>query len=263
MQVGICSIIWKDRLDILGVIDTARRVGADGIEVWGQAPHVPDPSDLGHVASIRDAMRQAGLAAPQYGSYARAGTPGFIDKLSADLAVASRLDAPACRIWAGPADSETLEGGQWAHLVDDLRDAGQLAADHGLLLTMERHGGTATNTLWGCLRVFEEVASPALRLNYQVRETDAEIIAAEIRSLGPHILNVHAMNWCTGEGTRVSVRLADGEVDWRELVNALKQAGCDGCTEIEFVRRGAGEISLAETERELAADVAFLHECTG
>jgi len=261
MQGGICSIIWKDRLDLFQIIETAKRTGAQGIEVWGQAPHVPEPTDLGHVAAIRAALCAAGLAAPQYGSYARAGMPGFAAKLRADLAVASGLGAPACRVWAGPANAEELSQEQWSSVVGDLSAACRLAAEQGILLTMERHGGTATNSLWGCVRVFQEVAEPALRINYQVGDTDTARIAEEIRVLGPVVLNVHAMNWRQVGPQRECTRLSDGAIDWRALVHALREAGNDGFIEIEFVRRGAGELSLGETERELAVDVAYLKEC--
>ena len=77
MKAGICSIIWKDRLSISEVIATAARVGAQGVEVWGQPPHTPDSGDLEEAIRIRDQLDMHGLEAPQFGSYARAGEANF------------------------------------------------------------------------------------------------------------------------------------------------------------------------------------------
>ncbi len=263
MKAGICSIIWKERMDIFDVVATAARVGAEGIEVWGQPPHIPDAADLDHVAEIREAMEANGLAAPQYGSYASAGKAGFIADMKQALAITEKLGSPACRTWAGPGNSEDLDAEQWAATMADLKEACAMAADMSLLITLERHGGTATNTVWGCQRVIDEVDSPALKINYQVADTYTNIIAEEIRILSPHILNCHATNSRQTTEARTMTRLADGDIDWAILIGNLKAAGNDGFVEVEFGRRGNEEISLEETESELAADIAFLKECMG
>jgi len=263
LKVGICSIIWKDRMDIFDVVKTAARVGAEGIEIWGQPPHIPDPENLDHVSRIREAMQAEGIAAPQYGSYTCAGKEQFATDIGHTLAITARLGAPAFRMWAGPGDSQLLTADQWAATVADLQQACAMAADAGLLVTLERHGGTATNTIWGSRRVIEEVDSPALYVNYQVYDPSPDTIAEEIRILGPHILNCHATNAKHAGGARVMTRLADGDTDWAALIRHLQAAGNDGFVEIEFVRRGTEEISFEETESELAADVAFLKQCMG
>jgi sugar phosphate isomerase/epimerase len=262
LRAAICSIIWKERMDIFEVVRTAARVGAEGIEVWGQAPHIPDPGDLDHVARIREAMATAGIFAPQYGSYTRAATDEFITNLKADLAIAENLGSPAIRMWAGRANSEECDIQQWEATIADLKAGCAMATDAGLLITLERHGGTVTNTLWGCQRTLDEVDSPALKINYQVgTATDTATLAEEIRILGPHILNTHATNHRMVDGVRFSTRLEDGDMDWAEIIENLKAAGNDGFVEIEFARRGTEEISLEQTEAEVAADIAFLKKC--
>ncbi|MFO7945696.1 MAG: sugar phosphate isomerase/epimerase family protein [Armatimonadota bacterium] len=261
MKVGICSIIWKDRMDIFDVIDTAQRVGAEGIEVWGQAPHIPDPQDLQHVSEVAEAMKEAGLSAPQYGSYARVGSDDFFEALAADLVVAQKLNSPAMRIWAGSQDSEDTTVEQWEHLIADLREACEIVADRGVVLTLERHANTATNTLWGCQRIIDEVAHDGLKINFQTASPATSRIVEEIRILQPHILNVHAQNSTNTERGREGRSLADGDVDWAATIEALNDVGWNGFIEIEFVRRGTGELPLDELEEELAADISFIREC--
>lgn len=263
MKVGICSIIWKDRLDIFDVIDTAGRVGAEGIEVWGQDPHVPDPHDLAHVEKIREAMDEAGLAAPQFGSYARVGSDDFFETLAADLAVTQRLNSPAMRIWVGSQDSEDTTIEQWENLITDLREACEIAARQDILLTLERHSNTVTNTLWGCQRVIDEVAHNALKINYQTASPLTARIAEEIRILQPHILNVHAQNATNTEQGREGRSLEDGDVDWAATLEALEAVGWDGFVEIEFVRRGTEPLDLDELEEALEEDINFVRDCWG
>jgi sugar phosphate isomerase/epimerase len=261
MKVGLCSIIWKARMDIFEVIEVAARVDAEGIEVWGRPPHMPDDDHLSYAAEIRQAMQAHGLSAPQYGAYAYTGKPDFADDISRSLDITEALGAPACRIWAGPEDAEKLTAEQWSLTITDLKSACTQAAERGLLVTLERHNGNATNSLWGCFRVLEEVDSPALRINFQTMRQDSEVIAEEIRALGPHILNSHATNANYTEEGRFPTRLGEGEVDWASLISELKRSGNQGFIEIEFVQRGKQELSLEETESELAADVAFLKSC--
>ena len=263
MNAGICSIIWKEKLDIFEVIRTAARVGAAGIEVWGQPPHIPDPTELDDVARVREAMQAAGLEAPQFGSYARAGVDGFIEMLTTDLKVTATLRAPACRIWPGTADSEDTPPEAWARITADLKEACRIAADMGLLITLERHGGTVTNSLWGCRRVIDEVDDASLWINYQIGvRGDEDTIAEEIRSLAPYILNVHATNHTfDDDGQRVWMSLAEGDVDWAALIAELDANAIDDAfVEVEFARRGTGEISIEETEAAVAEDIAVLKQ---
>jgi len=258
VHVGICSIIWKERLDIFAVLATAARIGAEGVEVWGQPPHVADPQDLDHARRLRDALRAHGLTAPQYGSYAAAGRADFGDRITADLNVTRALGARACRIWAGTTDSELAPPTHWQKVVADLRTACAAAAAAGLLVTLERHQNTVTNSLWGCQRVLDEVGSPALRLNYQATAPDTRRIREEIRVLAPHILNCHATNQRQGAAPRTGAALAAGDIDWNAVILALQAGGMDGFIEVEFVRREKEPLTLEQIEAELAADVAFL-----
>ena len=260
MKAAICSIAWKDRLGIFEIVDVAARIGAQGLEVWGQPPHIPDVADADHVARLRDALEERRLAAPQYGSYARAGTDGFAVRAKAELAVTAGLKAPACRMWAGPADSEVMTAPQWKATVADLKTACAMAAEAGLSVTLERHGGTATNTLWGCQRVIDEVSHPALRINYQFMDPAARRIAEEVRLLGRHILNTHATNLRLVGNVQQATRLAEGDVDWALAIRNLQAVGNDGFIEVEFARRGAADLPLPQLESELAADVAFLKQ---
>jgi len=258
MKAGICSIIWKDRLRISEVVATAARVGAQGVEVWGQPPHTPDPVDLANAIRLREELDRYGLEAPQFGAYARAGEADFGSLLKRSLDVTHALGAKACRLWAGNADAEILDEAGWERVQVDLRTACNLAEEKGLLITLERHGHTVTNRLWGCVRLLEEVDHPALRINFQIKSTEPETIAEEIRVLGPHILNTHAINYDASSPGRTMSPLSRGVVDWRHLVQCLRAAGNDGYVEVEFVNRETNPLPLEELEEELAQDIAFL-----
>jgi len=258
MKAGICSIIWKERLSVSEVIAAAARVGAQGVEVWGQPPHTATPTDPDAVRRIRNELGKHGLEAPQFGSYARAGETDFGNQLEDSLDIAQGLGAGAVRLWAGSADADVLDGPGWKQVQSDLRTACKLAEEKGLLVTLERHGNTATNALWGCTRLLEEVDHPALRINFQIQGTEPETIAEEIRVLGPHILNTHAINYADLPSGRTMSPLAHGKVDWTHLIQCLHAAGNDGFVEVEFVNRQTNPLPLEELEEELARDIAFL-----
>jgi sugar phosphate isomerase/epimerase len=188
------------------------------------------------------------------------GSEDFFETLAADLAVTDRLGAPAMRIWVGSQDSEDTTIEQWNGLMTDLREACEIATRQGIIITLERHAHTVTNTLWGTQRVIDEVAHDALKINFQTASPLTARIAEEIRILQPHILNVHAQNSTNTEQGREGRSLADGDVDWAATLEALQAVGWDGFVEIEFVRRGTEELPLDELENELNKDIAFIRE---
>jgi len=109
------------------------------------------------------------------------------------------------------------------------------------------------------MRTLEEVRHPALRINFQIQGTAPATIAEEIRLLGPHILNIHAINYEISPAGRSMSPLGRGEVDWAHLVQCLNAAGNDGYVEVEFVNRGSAPLPLKNLEQELAKDIAFLN----
>ena len=68
MKLGLCTIAFRDR-PLEEVISIAADYGFDGIEIWGQEPHMPETYDSEYIAHVRKLIEGKDLEVSAYGSY--------------------------------------------------------------------------------------------------------------------------------------------------------------------------------------------------
>jgi sugar phosphate isomerase/epimerase len=234
MNVGLCTISRKDA-DPTEPIELAATAGYDGVEIWGR-DHVAD-GGTERCERIRSAAANVGIEIPVYGSYLRPGTEGFPEELDHELTVATRLDADLVRVWAGDVEHGDHTEDEWTAVREDLQTATDAAAERGLAITVEKHGGTLTNTREGARRLVESIDGPC-GLNWQpLFELSPEDIVAEAEALAPLVNNVH-LQAVPERGSRDRCALVDGYFDVARCVEALTHSGFEGYFELEFVTDG-------------------------
>lgn len=263
MKVGLCTIAYRE-WPLPRVLDLAAAIGFDGIELWGQPPHLPENPTPEEIARIREEIDQRGLAVAMFGSYLRSTAEDFAAEAEAVLQVTRGLGTRLVRVWAGQVGSERADESVWELSVRNLQTLCNQAAEHGIAVALERHENTLTDRLEGAERLLERVGRDNLGLNYQiVQGEDTAVVGQGIRRVGQHILNVHAQNvQRQPDGSFRRADLRTGDVDYRQLVAALGEVGFEGYLEIEFVRRGTQQEGLSAPEKEsaLRADYEFLRE---
>lgn len=231
MDVGLCTISNK-AASAEDVIEHAGAAGYDGIELWGK-DHAGDGSP-GRCERIRAAAGEAGVEVPVFGSYLRAGAAGFDDELGRELDVAERLGADLIRVWAGTTDYEEREEGDVERAVADLRTVAERAADRGLAVTVEKHGGSLTNAREGARRLIEAVGHEACGLNWQpLFHLPADELEAEAAALADLVNNVH-LQAVPEPDTWDRCPLSEAYFDVPALVSTLRGA-FEGYFEVEFV----------------------------
>lgn len=251
MHIGLCTISNKD-WPIGDVIDLAADLGFDGIEVWGEEPHVGDRSPE-RMESIRSDCADAGLEIPVYGSYLRPGTDGYGAEWETELDAAETLDAELIRIWAGDVEFGDHTEEEWSAVVEDLMHLAERAGERGLQVTLEKHAGTLTNRAAGARALIEDVGAENCGINWQPSwDLTAGEMLADLEALVPMINNVHvqAIPHPTEAGTRCP--LSEAYFDLGAVVETLDAAGFEGFYEIEFI--------TPETpyEAAVAADLEYL-----
>lgn len=191
-KTGVCSISFR-KYSIEEIIAATAAAGLDGIE-WGGDVHVP-AGDVAAAAAVRAATEAAGLQCLSYGGYYRlgSGTPEEFDGL---LACAEVLGVRDVRIWGGSKDSEELTGEEWAALVTEAKACAAKAQEKGLVLSLECHNWSLTNTWQSARKFVEEVGSPALRMYWQPNQFRNELYDLEAaRQLADIVTNVHVFSW--------------------------------------------------------------------
>ena len=178
-------------------------------------------------ARARAASTAADLEIASYGSYAFAlGLPDA-DESAAVLDAAVALGAPNVRVWAG--FGVAAEGARFDALAAALAEFAAAAAERGLTVGLEYHGGTATATVAGTLALLDAVGAPNLASYWQPPywrgPTTPEADAAEIASLGARLSHLHVYEWAGPEDRRP---LVDGAARWARSWMRRRRSGATG-----------------------------------
>src|SRR5665647_2180913 len=156
---GLCSVTYR-QMAPRDVVACAADAGLAAVE-WGGDRHVP-PGDVGTAREVRALTVEAGLSTSSYGSYFRAGVTDF-GEWPAVVRTAVALGAPRVRVWAGVVGSAGAGGEQRDAVVRALREAGRIAADHGIVVATEFHAGTLADSAAATIGLLDEVARPDVR----------------------------------------------------------------------------------------------------
>jgi sugar phosphate isomerase/epimerase len=222
---GICSVTLRSH-SIDEVVAVAAGAGLSGIE-WGADVHVVDAASADHA---RQACAAAGLKVLSLGSYYRAGTFGEFDDA---VALAVRAGAPRVRIWAGTVEPNDAGQQLWDAVVADTRRIAALAAENGLQLAFEYHGGTLTSTVEGTLELLERVDRPNVGTYWQpavaLSEPDA---VASLRQVIGRVAGVHCFSWWPATER---LPLEGRKRLWQAVSDVIREHGRDMDMMLEFV----------------------------
>ncbi|MES9589823.1 sugar phosphate isomerase/epimerase family protein [Streptomyces sp. NPDC088190] len=226
---GICSVTFR-RLPAAEVARLAADAGLEAVE-WGADVHAP-PGDPDTVRAAREASDRHGLICCSYGSYFRA-APGETAGFPGIARAAALLGAPRVRVWAGGAGSDAATPRERSGTAAGLREAARIAADHGLELALEFHGGTLTDTVASTVRLLDEVGADNLRTYWQPpQNAPAEEALAGLRALVERVSAVHVFSWWPGNHR---LPLADRADLWSEVFDLLNARGVPLDALLEFV----------------------------
>jgi sugar phosphate isomerase/epimerase len=248
---GICSITLKE-CSAEQVIEFLIESGLDAVEWWG-GEHVP-PGEVEIAREVGRLTREAGKLVSSYGSYYRVGvspTDGLSFKTVLDSACA--LEAPTIRVWAGVKNREDCSADELAAVIADAHRIADLAADKGVSITFEFHGGSLTNNNANALRLSEELAHPNIFFSWQPPHGFTQAHCCEgLLSLLGRLSTVHVYHWTIGAyednlyseaeqvlkwpGDYHRHPLEDGHSRWSAYIQIVRQSTRAHSFLLEFVQ---------------------------
>lgn len=255
---GLVSVTFR-KLSPVEVVALARKAGLEGIE-WGGDIHVPH-GDIGRAREVRAMTQEGGLKVAAYGSYYKAGWSelnGLPFRNVLDSAV--ELGAPTIRVWPGLKGSVDVdEDGRWA-VIEDLKRIATQAAQVGVSITLEFHGGSLTDTNESASQLLVELDHANIFMGWQPHngEETAECVAG-LRAILPKVGNIHVFHWWPTSADRLP--LAEGEARWMEFLRKLRSLPGERHALLEFVPGDSVEslirdaATLKEWLRRLASGV--------
>lgn len=256
-KTGLCSVTFR-QLTVEEIIELCKASKIEAIE-WGGDVHVP-PGDLKRVEEVARQTKDANLLSTSYGSYYRLGeyeknTHAFAEI----LATAKSLEVRSIRVWAGKYGSEAADDAYRQGVIDETREIATLAGQQGIIINLEYHGGTLTDTKESAARLLAEIDHPHVKAYWQpaVGET-VENRLATIDALKPWLSDVHVFYWDITK----RLPLAEGKDAWSVYLKQLQSASQERILYLEFVQEDKVEqfIEDARTLQEWIKEISDREE---
>lgn len=247
---GIASVSFRGNT-AEEIICAAKEAGLQGIE-WGGDVHVP-AGDVARAREVRRLTEEAGLRVTSYGTYyCIGGSDDPARDFSAVLQSAEALGVKIVRIWGGEKGSAKLTDDEFVALAKEAQLLCDLAAEKGMLVSLECHNDSVTDDYRAELRFFEAVNRPNLTTYWQPNQDRSEAYNFEsIRALAKYITNVHVFHIRReDDGSITSFPLEEGSAIWHEYLALLGQEAAPESALIEFVYDNRIE-TLAPTAKTL------------
>ena len=207
-KFGICSISFRPHSPE-EILNEMQKGGLSYIE-WGSDVHCP-PEKAQEIAGLQKAY---GIQCSSYGTYFCLGTTP-IRELSGYIAAAKTLGTDILRLWCGDKNSEEYTETEKAALFADCKAAAEMAEQNGVVLCMECHNNTYTNTKESALELMQAVNSQHFRMYWQpnqYRTYEENVASATL--LAPYTRHLHVFNW---KGNARYPLLGAKEI-WREYL---------------------------------------------
>ena len=227
MRTGLVSVTFRSQ-DRRGVVDLTREAGLSEIE-WGGDIHVPH----GDIRAAEDAKAlscDAGIVCASYGSYYKLPVTG--DGFDDVLDTASALGASSVRIWAGTSGARDTDVMTRAAMTETLRRNADAAAERGMELSFEYHGGTLTDSADSAIWLLHDCGRENVRLHWQPNQfEDLDYNLRALRRVAEYVDIVHVFSW---EGEKW-FPLAKHEDAWRRYFDVLFELGNPRSALLEFL----------------------------
>lgn len=280
MDAAVFTKLFDDR-NLDDAIETAARIGYDGVEIMARDPHLPADTSRERTEEIGALLDQHGLEIPCLATY----TGGYtrksetecqaeLDAFERFLELSELLDVNLLRHGAGRPAVRKATDADFERAADWLRRAADLAATYDRTLGLEIHSDRLTETVDSTLRLVEMIDRENVGVihdagNMYIVEDDFG--PASVERLGSRLVHVHvkdevriddasqpdAFELETDRGMEVFRRelLGDGAVDHGPLFGALGERGYDGHVTIETNVRRLDPVEVAEHDLEAVREL--------
>ncbi len=239
-NLGLVSVSFRQHTP-KEILEAARAAGLSCVE-WGSDIHAPC-NDTEGLTKIAELQKEYGILCSSYGTYFRLGeTP--IDELESYITAAKILGTDILRLWCGTKSGEAYSDPEKQALIDQCKNAAQIAKKAGVTLCMECHKKTYTQQLNDALELMREINSQHFRMYWQPfqwQTIEENLTYAE--EISPFTHHIHVFQWKNSE--RFS--LNDGIEEWRGYLN--KFSAHHRTLLLEFMPNG----SIEELSKEVYA----------
>lgn len=213
-NTGLVSISFR-KLTPEEVISAAANAGLKVIE-WGSDVHAPR-DQMQRLDEIVHLQKKYRVDCCSYGTYFYLGRDP-IDQLPEYIKAAKMLGTNILRLWCGTKNPQEYTQEEKEALFVDCRKAAKMAEEQGVILCMECHIRTFTETKEGALALLAAVNSPAFRMYWQpnqFRSIEENIEYA--KAIKDYIVHIHVFQWKGND----RYPLAEGIEEWKSYLKEI------------------------------------------
>lgn len=214
MELGLVSISFRGQT-AEQIVRAVKNAGLTCVE-WGSDVHAPC-KELDKLEEIAALQQQHGIQCSSYGTYFRLGSDD-VAQLSDYICAAKKLGTNILRLWCGNKDADSVLPEEKEKLFADCKAAAVLAEKENVILCLECHNYTYTQTKEGALELMQYVNSSAFRMYWQPNQfrTIAENMEYA-QLLKDYIIHIHVFQWKGND----RFPLSDGIEEWRGYLGKI------------------------------------------
>ncbi len=237
-RVSCCTYPLRQQ-PIEQAMDVIAAAGFDKLDVLGAMPHFSlDPQECDPQA-LQAAARARGLRIANLGTYVgrefASDDPAVqeheLQQLQRAIDLAAFLGARSIRVRAGNDDPACI-----ARIVPWFQQGAAYAAQRGVYMGVENHGGGISGNPRLCAELADAVGSPHFGVLYEpcnLLDAGADYREA-LQVMRAHITHVHLKDGAITERGFHRTMLGEGQIDLRWVVDQLDALGYNGTLALEY-----------------------------
>lgn len=226
---------------LIRLLADIKKAGFNKLEIWGY--HIWNMNE-DELSSLLEELKTRNMVAPSIGSYLtkQGGSKreGILNVAKKYFSICEKLKSKRLRLFYGNKDFEESSQEYLQFMDQVFKEIFKMGQDEGIQVMPEMHEGTVIGSIEGLRRVLGKWGeNPNFGVIYQPYEfrTEPALKALDV-ALG-YIQSVHLQNRHNGR----FVALAEGDVDYRQILKKLTVSGYAGPFVLEFT---AGIISSVD-----------------
>jgi sugar phosphate isomerase/epimerase len=241
------------------IVENAAQMGYAGVDFRGLLDEIDitqRPEFSTGLAETKQLFADHGVAISGLALSSRFAVPDVaalqqqMDELQRNMELAAKLDTHIVRVYGGRVPDGYTVDTIMPIVVENLRQAGDKAAQFDVTLALETHDDWTDSTVFA--RLMREVDHPRVRVLWDLHHpfrTTHEPAELTYNNLAPYTVSIHVKDSVpikTGRHDHTYVLLGAGDVPLRKMLDMLAQGGYDGYAILEWEKRWIP--TLAEPE---------------
>ena len=226
--------------------------------ISGFAPELMDTDD---VERFKERLAALGVRPVSVGAYCDLLHSRQVDALRRRIDFARQLGAP--NVISDATRQLEVDADQWRKLVNTLRYLGDYAADRGVRIALETHGGITRNGALAA-RLLQAVDHPAIGINYDTGNiyyyNDDLDPAEDVKQVADRVVQVHLKDTAGGKGEWQFCALGEGRVNFPAIVAVLSSVGFTGPYSLEIEGRREEDLNREGHRRRIRQSLDYLRQ---